>query len=147
MATAYSGTSGPSQWYFGVPIVTSVVVLRDPHTPARHGDSVDLRRKHTIWDLETPQWYFGTPKYASTMVPRDPRITVMVVLQGMLWWYFGVPTVGLRGPLGWYFGVRGNLFWWYFKVPNAKTTYPFAGTSTHEPRVLVVSKHCCFSCF
>ena len=82
------------------------------------------------------RWYFETP-----------RMTVMVVLWGTLGWYFGVPIVGLRDPLWWYFGVRWNRFWWYFEVPNAKIICHFAGILVHEPRVLVVLKYCCFSCF
>jgi hypothetical protein len=81
------------------------------------------------------------------VVLRDPRITVMVVLWGTLWWYFGVPIVGLRDPLWWYFGVRWNRFSWYFEVPNAKIICHFAGILVHEPRVPVVLKYCCFSCF
>jgi hypothetical protein len=82
------------------------------------------------------RWYFETP-----------RMTVMVVLWGTLGWYFGVPIVGLRDPLWWYFGVRWNRFWWYFEVLNAKIICHFAGILVHEPRVLVVLKYCCFSCF
>src|SRR5215212_10244682 len=70
------------------------------------------------------------------VVLRDPRATVMVVLRGTLWWYFGVLIAGLRDRL-----------WWYFEVPNAKIICHFAGILVHEPRVLVVLKHCCFSCF
>ena len=158
MTTAYSGTSGPLRWYFRVPIVTCVVVLRDPYPPGLHGDSADLRRKHTI-GISKPhggtsgplnmflRWYFETPKYASSVVLRDPRITMMVVLRGTLWWYFEVPIVGLRGPLGWYFGVRWNQFWWYFEVPNAKIICAFAGILAYEQRVIVVLKYCCFPCF
>jgi hypothetical protein len=72
MATAYSGTSGPSWWYFGVPIVTCVVVLRGPHPLARHGYPPDLRRKRAI-GISKPhggtsgplnmllRWLFETP--------------------------------------------------------------------------------------
>src|SRR5215208_308180 len=74
MATAYSGTSGPSRWYFRVPIITCVVVLRDPHPPARHGDSADLRRKRRI-GISKP--------HGGTSGP----------LNMLLWWYFETPAL------------------------------------------------------
>ena len=74
------------------PIVTCMVVLLDPHPPARRGNSADIRRKRTV-EISKP--------HGGTSVP----------LNTLLWWYFETPhrcdggtsgyvVVVFRGPYG-----------------------------------------------
>ena len=93
----HGGTSEPlsssAWWYFGT-----------PHSPSRHGNPADLRRKRMIGISKTRGGTSGTLNMLLRWYFETPRMTVMVVLWGTLGWYFEIPCGGTSGSDGTGFG-------------------------------------------